>query len=1141
MPQVLNRLLRSKVFLIGALVLVIYALVGFMLLPKLIQHYLPVYTQEQLQRPASIGTVRVNPFLLTLEINHFQLQESDGQPIAAAQRLYIDFETSSLWRWAWTFADIHITALDLHIDIDKAGRSNLGKLSEAFASEAPAPPSDEPVRLLLQHAQLSEGRLFYSDHSLATPASTTLEPISLELENLSTLPERQSPYAIIAKLPEGGTLVWRGEVALAPLMSQGELYIGGFKPTELWPFLQDKLNLAPPSGVLELYARYYYAVSAGDTQFELQKIFVSAAGLEINTADDKHRLLSLENFAARDGQFDFSSRELTFPKVALRNGAVTARLSKQGTLDWQQPAKSAPTPAMPGPTASKDSVPSAWKIKLDSLVLENLSAQVTDLRPAQPVTLVLGTVAGSTQLTTSIGAQTTLTAQALELQLANMTIIQAKQKQPLITLNDFHLTGGRVDTQQQELAAQQLVLRGASSNLTINPTGELSLLANLGLVDKQSTASETDKTSSRPWRFQLARIEAKDFKTQFTDQRYRPALRYDLEKLTANIEALTSETSQPVRFDASLQVAQGGSLSSSGTFTLEGPRVEAAVKLDKVSLKPLKSLIEHFTTLSLHTGNASLVAQLSYANNEDVSALTLEGAANIDHLLLKETLTNDRFLSWQTLTTDNLKFSLNPDQLSIKQLHLVRPGSKIMVFEDRSLNLAKIMKQIKSDKPPKAIEAEGSFPISIDRLRIETGTVDFTDLSLVLPFAAQIQDLQGAINGISSQPSSRANMKLEGRVDEYGSAQVDGGINLFAPKQYTDIKVRFENVEMQPLSPYTATFAGRKVATGELSLDLEYQVKDSQLVGNNNVMLQNFTLGEPVDSPDALDLPLDLAVALLTDSQGRINLAVPVRGDVSNPAFSYGKVIGKAIAGMLGKIVTAPFHALGRLLGSNIDKKLDTVTFESGSAELQPPQIETLQQVADLVQKRPQLGLTVSGRYDPQLDSLALRTERVRRELAAALNIKLDADEAAPPAAVDQAKTQRELERLLETRAGDKATDRFQAEFEKTAGHAADPVNPALALLGKASPDADYYQAMFERLVQLQPLEDSELTALALQRADNIIQTLTTRAGLADSRITQANIETTRGAKDKGVDSKIILGASGRTAPPPADAPEQQP
>jgi hypothetical protein len=354
--------------------------------------------------------------------------------------------------------------------------------------------------------------------------------------------------------------------------------------------------------------------------------------------------------------------------------------------------------------------------------------------------------------------------------------------------------------------------------------------------------------------------------------------------------------------------------------------------------------------------------------------------------------------------------------------------------------------------------------------------------------------------------------------------QIDGGLSPNASKQYTDIRTRFRNIEMTPLSAYTATFAGRKVASGKLSLDLEYKIKNSQLDSNNIIVLDNFTLGEPIDSPDALDLPLDLAIALLTDSQGKINTAIPVTGNVDSPTFSYSKLISQAITGALAKIVTAPFRALSSLLGGS-SEKLDSVSFEAGDAALKPPQIETLKKISQALQNRPQLALTVSGRYDPQLDAAAMRSDRVRRELAAALNIKLDADEDAPIAAVDQAKTQRELEKLLEARMGDNATDNFKNEFEKTAGRVAETVNPALALLGKASPDVDYYAAMFERLVQLQPLDDADLKSLAQQRADNIIQALVSQAGLTENRVMPGKIETTRGDQNKGIESKLILKA----------------
>ncbi len=1149
MHQVITRLFRNKRLLIAAAVLVIYALVGFLLLPYLIERYVPAYAQEQLQRQASVGKVYVNPFLFSIEVNDFTLQEADGQPIATAQRLFVDFETSSLLRWAWTLADLQIIELDLHWAIDKTGRSNLTKLADAFpVSEDPANASAAPVRLLLQHAQLSGGKLNYSDQSLAAPASTTLAPINLELQNLSTLPERSSPYAIIATLPEGGRLVWRGEISLEPIKSDGELYISGFKPTALWTFLQDQLRIATPKGVLELYTRYNYAYSEGQSQLGLQNIFFNATGLDLTETGMKNSLLNLESFAARGGNFDLTRRELSFSKVSARNGQIAATVLKAGTTDWARLVK----PGKPGTAAqetpsttpkTEDSTP--WQIRLDTLQIEKLGIQLNDLSRTQPLGLAIRRLDASTQITTSIGTATTTVADKLEVQLSAIALKQSGQQEPLAALAGIHLSGARVDTQSHTIDAQKLTLRDGNSNLILDKQGKLTLIEALKTAsDNAAKDTDTAKVSNPAtdmrlrqrlttfWQLQLAALHAKNFHTSFTDQRYQPALRYDFEELSATIKHLSNIDTQAADFEAATNITQGGTLSMSGTFMPNGSHVDAAIKADKISLKPLKSLVEHYTTLTLKSGDASMATQLTLAQDKSAPALHLSGAANIDNLLIDETVSGDRFLSWQSLATKDFEFNLSPDRLNIKQLRAVRPGAKILVFKDRSLNLGKIMKHDSTTPAADTSKADAdstSFPISIERIRLEKGNVDFADMSLVLPFAAKIEDLNGSIMGIASEPTSRANIKLEGRVDEYGSVQVDGGLSPFATKQYTDIRTHFRNIEMTPLSAYTATFAGRKIASGKLSLDLEYKVKDGELAGDNTIVLDNFTLGEHIESPDALDLPLDLAIALLTDSQGRIDAAIPVRGNVDSPTFSYGHLIGQAITGMLGKIVTAPFRALGSLLGGSTEK-LDSVAFDAGSAKLQPPQIETLKKLGLALQKRPQLGLTVAGRYDPQADGEALRSERVRRELAEALNINLDTDEEPPAAAVDQAKTQRELEDLLEARAGDKATDSFKAEFEKTTGRVAETVNPALALLGKASPDVDYYQAMFERLVQLHPLDDADLKTLAQQRADIIIQTLVTQAGLAESRVMPGKIGTTDGSQDKGVDSKLILEASSSVA-----------
>lgn len=143
----------------------------------------------------------------------------------------------------------------------------------------------------------------------------------------------------------------------------------------------------------------------------------------------------------------------------------------------------------------------------------------------------------------------------------------------------------------------------------------------------------------------------------------------------------------------------------------------------------------------------------------------------------------------------------------------------------------------------------------IDQVRLRNGVVDYADLSLVLPFSTQVTGLQGVIVGISSDPARRAGVKASGGIQPYGSARVEGSIVPFNPSRFTDLQVVFSNVLVPPLSPYTATFAGRKVESGRLWLDLDYRVDNGELLGSNDIRLAEFTLGERVEAPDAMNVP----------------------------------------------------------------------------------------------------------------------------------------------------------------------------------------------------------------------------------------------------------------------------------------------
>ena len=257
--------------------------------------------------------------------------------------------------------------------------------------------------------------------------------------------------------------------------------------------------------------------------------------------------------------------------------------------------------------------------------------------------------------------------------------------------------------------------------------------------------------------------------------------------------------------------------------------------------------------------------------------------------------------------------------------------------------------------------------------------MDFADHSLVLPFGTRIVKLRGAISGLSSRPGSPGQVAIDGQVSDYGLARVVGQVNMFNPADFTDLKVVFRNVEMTRLTPYTATFAGRKIDSGKLSLDLEYKIAKRQLQGNNQVVMENLVLGERVDAPGAQDLPLDLAISILEDSDGRIDLGLPVSGSLDDPQFNFGQIVGKAIGNVLAKIVTAPFRALGALFGGG--EEFDSIAFEPGSRKLTPPEQEKMLRLAGILNKRPGLGLEVHGTH-AATDRVALQESQLRQAVA---------------------------------------------------------------------------------------------------------------------------------------------------------------
>jgi outer membrane protein OmpA-like peptidoglycan-associated protein len=377
-----------------------------------------------------------------------------------------------------------------------------------------------------------------------------------------------------------------------------------------------------------------------------------------------------------------------------------------------------------------------------------------------------------------------------------------------------------------------------------------------------------------------------------------------------------------------------------------------------------------------------------------------------------------------------------------------------------------------------------TFPLAIERLRIVGANAEFADLSLTPQFGTRMHDLTGVVTGLSTDPATLALVELDGKVDEFGSARVRGSIQPFRATDFTDLKLTFHNLEMTNLTPYSGKFAGRKIDSGNLSVDLGYKIKQRRLAGENKFVINKLKLGNRVDSPDAIKLPLNLAIALLEDSNGIIDLDLPVTGSLDDPEFSYGRIIWKAIVNVLTKLVTAPFRALGSLLGISSDK-LEAVEFDFGATTLLPPEQEKLKNIGQALAKRPALTFSIAPAYEVKGDMRAIQELRIRRDVAQHMGLKVEPDREPGPVDTTNPRAQKALEALYGERFDKQGGVRaIKAEYKKPK----DSVKPIHA-------------EMLERLTLKIPVTDAELQRLAQARGEAVKHTLITLGNVDAAKI----------------------------------------
>ncbi len=696
----------------------------------------------------------------------------------------------------------------------------------------------------------------------------------------------------------------------------------------------------------------------------------------------------------------------------------------------------------------------------------------------------------------------------------------------------LHLGGATVEDVAVDLAGRtariaRIALQDGDLRATRDHGGQLDLLADVRAF--APPAQPKASSASPPWHYRIGQIELRRFAASLRDDGVTPPAVFAIADAHIRVDHVSDDRKAPLTVDATLRAKGGGTLEASGEVVPAGPTATFQVKLSRLALQPIQPYLSAVARLRLVRGALSGEGRAEYGK----AGARFQGGFALDDLRLNETRgkagsearretdTGRRFLAWKSLATRSLYAS--PREVLIRRLDLVGLDTSLLIAADKSVNLTRILRhheQATAPASPAAAPAprqRGQAPpflVKVDRLRVVNGALDFADRSLALPFGTRIHRLYGNLNGLSSRAGAPGQLELQGQVDEYGLARAAGQLEFFAPTRFLDIKVAFRNIEMTRLTPYSATFAGRKINSGKLSMDLEYKLDHGQLVGDNRIIMDRLTLGERVKSPQAKDLPLDLAIAVLEDSNGRIDLGLPVSGNLDDPHFQFGSIIWKAIVNVITKIATAPFRALASLFGGG--QHFENIAFEAGSPRLLPPEREKLVRLAEALDKRPGLALAVHGVY-ADADRRAIQDLQARRAVARQAGQRIGANEDPGPLSTHDPRIQSAIEDLFRARFGGGELAALKEGFRQ-ANPGQLPESVAGKMLSRLSDlfrkrrtlragevsqlkGADFYAVLFDRLRAREVVPDERLQALAKTRGENTVAALR-KAGAPADRLT---------------------------------------
>lgn len=599
------------------------------------------------------------------------------------------------------------------------------------------------------------------------------------------------------------------------------------------------------------------------------------------------------------------------------------------------------------------------------------------VRDALPLVLKEGQVDLSSDYRLDLSSGTELQLSKIKVQLAPFAIDDAQGK-PLVRLQRLDIDNTSLDLAKQQVVVGQVRSQGLEAWAAREADGQLDWQKLFAKPEGARSEAPTEQAgASKPWQVLLQDVQLRDYKAHLADRVPQQEVAVEVGPLNLDLKNFDSLGDKP--FDLRLDTGLGkqGKLQAAGNVQLSPTSAQLKVATQDIDLRLAQAYLSPFIRLELRSGLLGSDLDVQLKSTEPL-ALSVTGSARVDQLHTLDTLRERDFLRWKQVRVGGLDYR-HGQSLAIERVELDQPYARFVINENLTTNVSELIVPQPQARNESKADAGKPLAIRIGGVAINDGSANFADFSLTPSFATAVQQMNGLIGVLDNQKPQAASVNIQGKVDRYAPMSIKGKLTPFDPLNSLDIATSFKNVELTTITPYSGKFAGYRIRKGRLNLDLHYRIEKGQLNAENKVLVENLQLGERVDSPDAVDLPIRLAVALLKDTQGRIAIELPVQGDLNNPQFSVMPIVWQTLRNLVLRAAQAPFKFIAGLVGgSNVD--LSTVPFVAGSAELEGDARQALDTLAKALEERPNLRLEVEGQAAQSADGPLLAEQRLQRE-----------------------------------------------------------------------------------------------------------------------------------------------------------------